>query len=103
MPARDIEEKYQSHIFVLRTGQVPVGMVVEETADVVKIVIDPIAKGKPTAIQKSAILQRARAANSIMPEGLLNRLSREEILDLVAYIHARGDTSHKLFQTHKHH
>jgi hypothetical protein len=33
-----------------------------------------------------------------MPKGLLDKLTREEILDLVAYIAARGDPKHKLFQ-----
>ena len=33
-----------------------------------------------------------------MPKGLLDKLTREEILDLVAYIVARGDPKHKLFQ-----
>jgi hypothetical protein len=33
-----------------------------------------------------------------MPKGLLDRLTREEILDLVAYIAAKGDPKHKLFQ-----
>ena len=38
-----------------------------------------------------------------MPKGLANKLSREEILDLLAYVYARGDMKHKLFEGgHKH-
>ena len=33
-----------------------------------------------------------------MPKGLLDKLTREEILDLVAYVAAHGDPKHKLFQ-----
>ena len=101
-PSKDIDEKYQSNSFVLTSGKVLTGMVVEETADVVKIVIDPIAKGKPTVIKKAEIANREKLSQSIMPEGLLNRLSREEILDLVAYIYAKGDKKHKLFMDHEH-
>ena len=36
-----------------------------------------------------------------MPLGLLNKLSREEILDLIAYVYARGDKSNPLF-AHEH-
>ena len=36
-----------------------------------------------------------------MPLGLLNKLSREEILDLLAYVYARGDKSHSLIM-HEH-
>ena len=37
----------------------------------------------------------------LMPLGLLNKLSREEILDLIAYVYARGDKSNSLF-AHEH-
>ena len=33
-----------------------------------------------------------------MPKGLLDKLTREEILDLIAYVAAHGDPKHKLFQ-----
>jgi hypothetical protein len=33
----------------------------------------------------------------MMPKGLLDKLSREEILDLIAYIYARGDKENDLF------
>ena len=33
-----------------------------------------------------------------MPKGALDKLTREEILDLLAYVIARGDAKHPLFQ-----
>jgi hypothetical protein len=33
-----------------------------------------------------------------MPKGLLDKLTREEILDLIAYIASRGDQRHAFFQ-----
>jgi hypothetical protein len=36
-----------------------------------------------------------------MPKGLLDKLSREEILDLIAYVMARGDKTDKQYE-HKH-
>ena len=33
-----------------------------------------------------------------MPQGLLDKLTLDEILDLIAYVAAGGDASHKLFQ-----
>ena len=77
-------------------------MVVEETDDVVKVVIDPVAKGEPTVIKKSQIEERVKTKTSLMPQGLVNKLSREEILDLIAYVFARGDQKNKLFEAHQH-
>jgi hypothetical protein len=33
-----------------------------------------------------------------MPKGLLDKLTKDEILDLVAFVHARGKKDHALFQ-----
>jgi len=37
-----------------------------------------------------------------MPQGLLNKLTQEEILDLMAYLYAKGDKKNELFGTHAH-
>ena len=76
-------------------------MIVKETPETVEVVIDPQSKGRPTVIQKSSIDDRTVSKTSIMPLGLLNKLSREEILDLIAYVYARGDKSNPLFM-HEH-
>ena len=34
----------------------------------------------------------------MMPKGMFDKLTKDEILDLVAYIVAKGDEKHKLFQ-----
>jgi len=102
-PSKDIDKKFQSQVFVLDTGKVITGMVVKETPTTVEVVIDPQAKGRPTVIRKSSIDDRTASKTSIMPLGLLNKLSREEILDLIAYVYARGDKSNPLFkQEHDH-
>ena len=84
------------------TGKVVTGMIVEETAKQVKVIVNPLAKAAPAVVEKSAIVARRKLPNSLMPEGLLNRLSREEILDLIAYVLSGGDAGSKLFKAHKH-
>jgi hypothetical protein len=34
----------------------------------------------------------------MMPVGLLNGFTREEVLDLLAYLHSRGDPGHAMFR-----
>ena len=53
-------------------------------------------------LQKSEIEERKKSTVSIMPQGLLSKLTREEILDLIAYVYARGDKKHLLFDEHDH-
>ena len=85
-----------------RTGKIVTGMVVEETDKQVKVIVNPLAKAAPAVLGKSSLATRRKLPNSIMPEGLLNRLSREEILDLIAYVLSGGDMKSKLFKAHEH-
>lgn len=102
-PSKDIDEKFQSTTFVLDSGKVLVGMIVEEDENEVKVLVDPLAKGEPATILKPEIEERTKSTVSIMPQGLLDRLTREEILDLLAYLYARGDKKHALYGEHHHH
>ena len=101
-PSKEIAEKYQSNTFVMDSGKVMTGMIVEENNDTVKLLIDPLAKAAPIVVNKSEIDDRAKSPTSIMPMGLLNKLTQEEILDLIAYIYAKGDQKHMLFKSDHH-
>ena len=96
-PSQEIAEKFQSNTFVLNSGKVVTGMIVEETPTGITLLVDPLARCEPTVVQKSEIDERSKSLVSIMPQGMLNRLSREEILDLMAYLLARGDKKSPLF------
>ena len=102
-PSKDIAEKFQSNAFVLNSGKVVTGLIVEENETQVKVLVDPLAKGDPAVFQKSEIDERSKSKVSIMPQGVLNKLTREEILDLLAYVFAKGDKKHSLFGEHHHH
>ena len=102
-PSKDIDEKYQSYTFLMDDGRSIIGMVTEENDQVVKVVIDPLAKDAATVLQKDEIEEKIKSSVSMMPKGLLDKLSREEILDLIAYVFAKGDPKHPLFAEHAHH
>jgi putative heme-binding domain-containing protein len=97
-PSARINDKYQSFIFNLANGQTVTGLIVEETADAVKIVENPVAGLAPRVLKKDDIENRQKSPTSLMPKGLLDKLSRDEILDLVAYVYARGNKGHAVFQ-----
>ena len=102
-PSKEIAEKYQSNTFILDSGKIVTGMVVEESATQVRVLIDPLARAAPTVIDKDSIDERVKSPLSIMPKGLLSKLTEEEILDLVAYVFSKGDKKHMLFHMHHNH
>jgi putative heme-binding domain-containing protein len=97
-PAEKIEKEFQSNVFILDTGITVQGMILEETDDTITVIENPLAKTKPMVIEKDEIEERAKVEQSIMPEALTNRLNREELLDLIAYVYAKGDKNHKIFE-----
>jgi putative heme-binding domain-containing protein len=101
-PSKKIEEKYQSQVFALDSGKIITGMVLKETPETVTVVNNPLANTKPVEIPVDSIEERIKSPKSLMPEGLLSKLKREEILDLIAYVLAGGDESNPLFGMHQH-
>jgi len=98
-PSRVVDEKFSLNTVILNTGAVVSGIVTKETAAELHLVADPLAGSRPRVVKKSTMIQRTKTASSIMPEGLVNSLQKNEILDLVAYVLARGEKSHKVFQS----
>ena len=96
-PSQRINEKYQTFVFETKAGKVITGLILEESADAVKVIENPLAKSQPLVLKPSDIAERRKSPTSLMPRGLLDKLTREEILDLVAYVAARGDAKHQLF------
>ena len=97
-PSAKLNEKYVSNIFGTESGKVITGLVLKETPDTVEVIEHPLAKTPPLVLKKSEIVERKKSATSLMPKGLLDKLTREEILDLIAYLVARGNPTDKLFQ-----
>ncbi len=97
-PSAEINEKFASHAIELESGQIVAGLIVEETPDVIRIVENPLVSTEARAIAKADVADRTASKTSLMPKGLLDKLTREEILDLIAYIAAAGDPAHPLFQ-----
>jgi putative heme-binding domain-containing protein len=96
-PSLRIEEKYRSTTVATDDGRSITGLVIEETPTEIAVVENPVAKADPVRIRKDAIDDRSTSPVSIMPKGLLDKLTRDEVLDLIAYVAARGDGASALF------
>ncbi len=102
-PSLKINEKYQTYIFETQAGKVLNGIILEESATAVKIIENPLAKAEPITLKPSDIADRKKMPQSIMPKGMLDKLTRDEILELIAYVAARGDKGSPIFGgEHKH-
>ena len=101
-PSKKIDKKYQSNLIVLQSGKVVTGLVVKEEANSLQVLDNPTAPDRLRVISKNDVEEREVSDLSIMPRGVLNKLTREEILDLLAYVVSKGDMKHELFKGHHH-
>ncbi|WP_169977347.1 PQQ-dependent sugar dehydrogenase [Tautonia rosea] len=96
-PSHSIVEAYRSQILALADGQVLSGLVVAEEEGTLQVVTDPSQADQPRLIPADQVEERSGSDVSLMPAGLLNTLDREEVLDLLAYVEAGGDSRYVQF------
>ncbi|QDU76752.1 Cytochrome c-552 precursor [Bremerella volcania] len=97
-PAKKIDEKYQMQTILTIDGKVVSGMTIADRPDRLVLLTDPEQPDKPVTVMKEDIEEQSNTASTIMPGGMLNWLTEEEIYDLAAFVLAGGDEKHKLFQ-----
>jgi putative heme-binding domain-containing protein len=82
-PSQVISDQYATHTMELNDGRVLSGMT-SPVGDGSVIVLD--AGGKQTTVTKDEVASVSRSRISAMPEGLLNKLTVDEIADLFAFL-----------------
>ncbi len=96
-PNAVISEQYQSMTLTLKDGQEITGRILEESATQIVVRVDVLTDRKVT-VPVAEVRQRAASKVSPMPEGLLSAWSKEDILDLLAYLEADGREDSPMFK-----
>jgi putative heme-binding domain-containing protein len=95
-PSKVISEQYMNTAVRLKNGDTVVGRVLEDTPD--KLVLSPDQrKPEKVTVNKKDIDRRVPSQLSPMPSDLVNVLTKDEILDLLAYIESGGKRDHPAF------
>ncbi len=96
-PSKVLSEQYQNTTVTKKDGVDVTGRLVEETADKLVLVPDPLKPNTKMEVKKTDVKSRTFSKLSPMPEGLVSGLSQEDILDLVAFLEAAGRKDHPAF------
>jgi putative heme-binding domain-containing protein len=79
-------------------GQVVTGRIVNLNGDGISINTNMLDPNLQVHVDRNKIEEQKPSPVSMMPEGLLNNLTRDEVLDLVAYLLSRGDRDADVFK-----
>lgn len=91
-PSKVISDQYGAVSIAKKDGQVVTGRVGNLFGDSLSVIEDMFDPGHSTNVRRADIEEIQPSKVSPMPAGLLNSLTEEEILDLVAYLLARGES-----------
>ncbi len=58
-PSAKIDEKYQTHVFAMKSGKVVTGMILEEDPRRIKVIENPLAKSAPVSLDRNEIDERS--------------------------------------------
>ncbi|MFK7769028.1 MAG: c-type cytochrome [Mariniblastus sp.] len=90
-PNKEISDQYSATIFLLENGKTVTGRVANLNGDRYMVQEDMIDPGKFTNVKVDQIDEMRPSKVSMMPSGLFDNLTREEIMDLVAYLKSTVD------------
>ena len=86
-PNKVVSDQYALTTLTVIGGEQITGLMQEETSGTIRILTDPI-KGTSREFYHNVVKKKEKAAVSLMPPGLLNIMTAEEVADLLAYLGA---------------
>jgi putative heme-binding domain-containing protein len=98
LPSKTISDQYEAVTIAAIDGRVVTGRIVNLSNDRLMISTDMLDPSRMIGIRRGDIEAMKTSPVSMMPEGLLNSLDRDEVLDLIAYLLSRGDREHPMFR-----
>lgn len=96
-PSKVVSEQFQNTSVWLKNGDDHTGRLVNETADTLVLVPNQLQPDTKLTVKKADVTKRAFSKLSPMPAGLADALTKEDILDLLAFIESAGRRQHSAF------
>ncbi|MFM7103666.1 MAG: c-type cytochrome, partial [Verrucomicrobiota bacterium] len=97
-PSKEVSDQYAPIVITRKGGDSVIGRVANLNEETIQVMEDMSAPGDFTSVKRSDIVSIEPSRVSPMPEGLLNTLKEDEILDLMAYLLSRGNRQDRMFR-----
>ena len=97
-PSAEVSDQYGATQFLTDDGRVVIGRVVNMSGTKLRVMTNMLDPSGLSEVDREQIESTRPAQASMMPSGLLDTFTAEEIADLIAYLRAGGRADHPLFQ-----
>ncbi|AGA28813.1 c-type cytochrome [Singulisphaera acidiphila] len=98
LPSKTISDQYEAVTIATVDGEVVTGRIVNLNGDNLTINVNMLDPNGLVNVNRTKVEEMKPSPVSMMPEGLFNTLSQDEILDLTAYLLSRGDRKSEMFR-----
>ena len=97
-PSKEINEQFVPTVVTKNDGSTIIGTIVNLQGDTVSINDDPSDPWQQVKVDRKEVKSIEPSKVSLMPPMLLSRLTKDEILDLTAYVLSGGDPANAMFR-----
>jgi putative heme-binding domain-containing protein len=98
VPDKQIAENYRQYLLLVN-GKPITGLVTEQTDEYLIVIADPMHDCTPQRIERDQLDDEPeRLTTSAMPTGMVDVLTMEELLDLLAYVESKGNQENSSFK-----
>ncbi len=96
-PSKTISDQYEAVVIETSDGKLVSGRIVNLNGDTMMVMTNMLDPNDMANIDRRKVDSVTPSKVSMMPRGLLDTLEADEVLDLMAYMLARGDKGHPMF------
>ena len=96
-PSKEISDQYGATQFLTEDGDVIVGRVVNMSGKQLKVMTNMLDPSSIRPVNRDEVMETSPSRLSMMPTGLLDTLTKEDVADLVAYLRAGGRETHPIY------
>ena len=96
-PNKVISDQYGATQFLTDDGDVIVGRIVNMNGNQLRVMTNMLDPSSLDTIKRDRIEESMPSKTSMMPSGLLDTFTKDEIADLVAYLRAGGRANHPIY------
>lgn len=97
-PSKEVSDQYAPIVITLNDGDRIMGRIVNLSGDSMRVNTDMFDPDQAIGVDRKQVKSIEPSKVSMMPEGLLNMLKADEILDLLAYLMSGGNPRHAVFR-----
>jgi len=97
-PSKVISDQYAATVFMTANGKLVTGRIVNLNEDILHVGTDLYDPNAITRLKRNDIESMELSKISMMPDGLIDTCTEDEIKDLLAYILSKGDRNPAMFK-----